>query len=279
MKKTFILLVMLLVLGVVLSGCDVIYDIQKDDSVIITVLCDEDDVDEFGEDFDFDEGDLDNKGDLEDVMEDVLDEYEDMGLELEGEINVKKFDRTKNDDFTLVFEYIPTDDVEDAIDNNELAIGTALDVLDVFADKEYDEDFEDIYDDELSDDVDDEIFYAFDKEGDEMTDKEMEKYFDSAKLTKLKAAYVEAGDDMEIFVPGKIQIILGFDDSVDIDDGAISSDTAFIVVYKTGSSFLTVFLILALLAGLGVGGYFAYDKFFAKKGDESEVAVDVSADE
>jgi|GEM_PF-5271103 len=269
--KKIVLLVMLLVLGVVFAGCDLTYDIQKDNSVIITIECDEDDVDEFGEVFDFDEGDLDNKDDLEDILEDVLDEYDD----LEGEITVKSYKRDKNDDFTLVLKYVPSDDVEDAVDNGEIAVGSALEVLDVFSEDEYRDDFEDIYEDEFSDDVDDEVFYAFDKNGDELTDKDMEKYFDKAKLTKLKAAYI-TGEDIDIFVPGKVEIIISTNDDVDIDDGAISFEDYVIIVYKAGGNPLVTLLILALIAALGVGGYFAYDRFFAKKDtDDLEVDMDM----
>ena len=271
MKKT-ILLVMLLVIGVILAGCDVTYDIQKDNSLIITVECDEDDVDEFGESFDFDEGDLDDKDDLEDILDDIVDEYDD----LEGEISVKSFKRDKNDEFILVFEFIPTRDIEDAI-TDTIAVGLASDVLDFFAEEEYDDDFEDIYEDEFSDDVDDEVFYVFDKEGDEITDKEMERYFDDAKLTKLNAAIIQ-GDDIDVYVPGKVEMIISPDDSVDIDDGAISFDDYAIIIYKTSTSPLVALLIIALLAALGVGGYFAYDKFFAKKDDEDEVAIEVAAE-
>lgn len=263
---------MLLVVGVIFAGCDITYDIQKDDSVIITIECDEDDVDDFGEDFDFDEGDLDDKDDLEDLLDDFLDENDD----LEGELNVKSFKRTKNDDFTLVFEYIPTDDAEDAIENGEMAVGTAQDVLDAFAEDEgYDDDFEDVYDKEFSNDVDDEYYYVFDKNGDELTDKEMEEYFDDAKLTKIKAAYVIADDDTEIFIPGRIELIISPDDSVDIDDDAISFDYYAVIIYKTGASPLISLLIAVIIAALGAGGYFAYTKFFAKKDDEVEVELNV----
>ncbi len=272
MKKT-ILLVMLLVLGVVLSGCDVTYDIQKDDSIIIKIECDEDDVDEFGEPFDFDEGDLDDKEDLEDILDDIVDEYDD----LEGEISVKSFKRDKNDEFTLEFEFIPNDDIDDAV-NDGIAVGIASDVLDFFADEMYNDDFEDIYDKEFSDDVDDEIFYVYNKDGDELSDKETEEYFDGAKLTKLKAALIEA-EDVDVYVPGKIEVIISPDDSVDIDDGAVNFEDYAIIVYKTSSSPLLALLIVALLAALGVGGYFAYDKFFAKKGDDDEIAVEVESEE
>ena len=207
--KKIIFWVMLLVLGVVLSGCDVTYDIQKDDSVIITIECDEDDVDEFGEDFDFDEGDLDNKEDLEDILDDIVDEYDD----LEGEISVKSFKRDKNDDFTLVFEFLPNSD---------------------------------IYDDEFSDDVDDEKFYAYDKYGDEMTDKEMEEYFDNAKLSKLKAAFILA-EDVDVYVPGKIEMIISPDDSVDVDDGAISFENYAYIIYKTSSNALLIILLIVFV--------------------------------
>ena len=273
MKKT-ILLVILLVLGVVLSGCDVTYDIQKDDSIIITIECDEDDVDDFGESFDFDEGDLDTEEDLEDILDDIIDEYDD----LEGEITVKSFKRTKGGDFTLKFEFIPNDDIEDAA-NDGIAVGIASDVLDFFADEMYDDDFEDIYDKEFSDDVDDEYYYVYDKNGDELSDKETEDYFDGAKLTKLKAALIE-GEDIDVYVPGKIEVIISPDDSVDIDDdGSINFDDYVLIVYKTSSSPLLTLLIIALLAALGVGGYFAYDKFFAKKKDDEEIAIEVESEE
>ena len=270
--KKIIFLVMLLVLGVVLSGCDVTYDIQKDDSVIITIECDEDDVDEFGEDFDFDEGDLDNKEDLEDILDDIVDEYDD----LEGEISVKSFKRDKNDDFTLVFEFLPNSDIEDSA-KDSIAVGVASDVLDYFAEIRYDNDFEDIYDDEFSDDVDDEKFYAYDKYGDEMTDKEMEEYFDNAKLSKLKAAFILA-EDVDVYVPGKIEMIISPDDSVDVDDGAISFENYAYIIYKTSSNALLIILLIVLLAALGVGGYYAYNKFFAKKDDADEI-IDMESEE
>jgi len=277
--KKIVLLVMLLVLGVIFAGCDVTYDIKKDDSVIITIECDDDDVEEYsdmlvkvyGDDVEFDEGDLDTKEDLEDILDDVIDEYD----KLEGEVKVKSFKRDKNDDFTLVFEYVPNADIEDAL-NDGIAIGIAQEILDEFAEVEgYDDDFEDIYRKEFSDDVDDEVYYIFNGKGDELNDKEMEKYFDKAKLTKLKAAYI-LREDTDVYVPGKIELIISSDDDVDIDDDAISFDEYAIIVYKAGGNPLVTLLILALIAALGVGGYFAYDRFFAKKDtDDLEVDMDM----
>lgn len=265
--KKIILLVVLLVLSIVFVGCNVAFDIQKDDSIIITIECDDDDVDEYGEDFDFDEGDLDDDDDLEDLLDDVIDE-----IDLEGDIYVKSFKRKKND-FILKFVFIPNDDIDDALLDG-IAVGSASDVLDEFADMEYDDDFEDIYDDEFADDVDDEIYYAFDREGDELTDKEMEKYFDKAKLTKLKAAVIE-GEDIDITVPGRIEMIISPDDSVDVDDDVITAENYVIVIYKTRGNALLTLLIIALIAGLGAGGYFAYNKFFSKKEDDVEVDMNI----
>lgn len=259
MKKTLVILAVLL-LSLVFVGCDVTYDIQKNDNLIITIECDDDDVDEYGEVFGFDEGDLDNKDDLEDILEDILDDIDD----IEGDISVLSFKRKRND-FIMKFEYIPNDDIDDALIDG-IAVGVAIDILDEYANLKYDDDFDDIYDKEFSDDIDDEKVYAFDAKGNELDDKEVEHYFDKAKLTKLTAADIKA-EDVDITVPGKIELIISPDDSVDIDDGIISADRDIIIIYRTGSSALAVLLIIALLAGLGVGGYFGYQYLQGKKGD------------
>lgn len=277
--KKIILVVMLLVIGLVFAGCDVTYDIQKDNSVIVTVECDDDDVDDFGELYDFDEGDLDDKEDLEDVLDDVLDEYE-----IEGEITVKSFKRDKNDNFTLVFEYIPTDDFDDVIETGDMVITTAEDLLDAYAEYVYDDDFMDVYDKEFAEEVDDEDVYVYDKKGDELNDKDMEEYFEKAKLDKLTAVFVtvpyfrgfdEIFDDLKVTIPGNIELIIG-DEDVEIEDGAIVSETTYMVIYSTSGSFLTTLLIIAVIAALGVGGYFGYQTFFAKKDDDLDVELDAA---
>lgn len=274
MKKT-ILIVMLLVIGLIFAGCDVTYEIQKDNSVIVTVECDDGDVDDFGEMYDFDEGDLDDKDDLEDILDDVLDEEE-----LEGEITVKKFNRDKNDNFTLVFEYIPSDDFDDVLENGEMAINTAEELLDAYAEFIYDDDFMDVYDKEFSEEVDDEEVYVYDKKGDELNDKDMEEYFEKAKLDKLMSAFVTAPwftdfDNVKTTVPGNIELIIG-DEDVEVEDGAIVSESPYLVIYNTSGSFLTTLLIIVVLAALGVGGYFGYKTFFVKKEDQLDVELDAA---
>jgi len=270
--KKIIIVVMLLVIGLIFAGCDVTYDIQKDNSVIVTITCDDDDVDDFGEWYDFDEGDLDEKSDLEDILDDVLDEIDDY----EGEIEVKSFKRDRNDNFTLVFEFIPTDDYDDAMESYEMVINTAEEILDAYADDEYGDDFMDVYDKEFSEDVDDEYIYVYDKKGDELNDKDMEEYFEKAKLDKLNCAFVifyDDYDDLKTTVPGNIELIIG-DEDIEIEDGAIISEGPYMVIYSKSSSVLTTILILAVLAALGVGGYFGYTKLFAKKEDGLDVELD-----
>jgi len=276
MKKT-ILLVLLLVIGVIFAGCDITYDIQKDNSVIVTIECDDGDVDDFGELYDFDEGDLDNDKDLEDILDDILDEYE-----IEGDITVKSLKRDRNDNFTLVFEYIPSDDFDDVIETGDMCVNTAEELLDAYADFVYDDDFMDVYDKEFSEEVDDEEVYVYDKKGDELNDKDMEEYFEKAKLDKLTAAFVTVPyfpgydnifDDLKVTVPGNIELIIG-DEDIEVEDGAIVSETTYLVIYGTSGNFLTVLLVILLLAALGVGGYFAYDKFIAKKSDGLDTELD-----
>ncbi len=276
MKKT-ILLVLLLVIGVIFAGCDITYDIQKDNSVIVTIECDDGDVDDFGELYDFDEGDLDNDKDLEDILDDILDEYE-----IEGDITVKSLKRDRNDNFTLVFEYIPSDDFDDVIETGDMCVNTAEELLDAYADFVYDDDFMDVYDKEFSEEVDDEEVYVYDKKGDELNDKDMEEYFEKAKLDKLTAAFVTVPyfpgydnifDDLKVTVPGNIELIIG-DEDIEVEDGAIVSETTYLVIYGTSGNFLTVLLVILLLAALGVGGYFAYDKFIAKKSNGLDTELD-----
>lgn len=257
MKKLLMLLVVAL-LAISLVGCDVSYKVLNNDSVVITLECDEDDVDEFGLAFDFDEGDLDSRDDAEDILDDVLDENDDF----EGDMTIKSFKR-KDDDFVITFKYIPTDDIDDAIATG-FAVGNAEDVLDEFANVEYDEDFDDIYDEDLSEDIDDENLYAYDGKGEELSDKEFEKFFDKAKLDKYKAVYIENADGI-ISVPGSIKMIISPSDDIDIDGKIIESDSDMIVIYG-GSSVapLVTLCILLVLVGVGLGVYFL---LFRKKDD------------
>ena len=280
--KRIILLVVLLLVGVIFAGCDVTYEIQKDNSVIVTIECDEDDVDDFGKEFDFDEGDLDDEKDLDDALDDVLDKYDDF----EGDISVKSFKRDKNDNFTLTFLYVPTDDYDDATKNSESAISTADDLLDAFAEDVYDDKFEDVYDKEFSDAVDDEDVYVYDAKGDELNDKETEDYFEKANLEKLNATLIYLPrlvdyKDVEINVQGKVELMIG-DEDVEIDDGVITIESPTLIIYKTTSSPLAAILIVILLAGLGVAGYFAYEKKWfdkiLKKGSADDIDSELEAE-
>ncbi|MEX1377434.1 MAG: hypothetical protein AB1Z23_08150 [Eubacteriales bacterium] len=277
--KRIILLVVLLLVGVIFAGCDITYEIQKDNSVIVTLECDEDDVDDFGKEFKFDEGDLDDEEDVEDALDDVLDKYDDF----EGDISVKDFKRDKNDNFKIVFLYVPTDEYDDAVENGESAVTIAEDLLDAFAEDQYDDQFEDVYDKEFSEAVDDEDVYVYDGNGDELNDKEMENYFEKANLEKLNATLIFLPSlidykDVEITVPGKVELMIG-DEDVEIDDGVITIESPTMIIYKTSGSPLVAILVVILLAALGVAGYFAYekkwfDKIF-KKGSTDEFDSEV----
>ncbi len=251
MKKRIFALLFVILFILVLSACDVTVEVKGDNSAIVTIKCDEDDIE------DADELDPRDLRDMDD-LEDLVDEFADYRLD-ELEITAQSYVHN-GDEYTFKIKVLPADDLEDAYYDG-ITIGSADEVLDLFADDEYGDDFQDIYE-EFAEDFDDEYFYAWDGQGDELDDRDVEDYFDNANLENLGCIniydtdyYVDfIGSEIILNVPGNIEMVFADYDEIDVENNVVeigeSGDVY--VIYSKGISTLILIIIIAavlLLAG------------------------------
>lgn len=242
MKKRILILLLALLFVVLFSACDVTIDVKGDNSAIVTIECDEDDIEDWG----FDPDDLEDIDDLENFYDDT---YE-RGLD-ETEVEIKSFKKS-GDDYTLQVRIIPAEDVDDAMDEG-FAIGNAEEILDIFADYEFDDDFEDISDGDFPESLDEEWYYAWDGSGDSLDGGDFEDLYESINTSNLKCIAIEGGIETVINVPGKIKMVLAYYDEIAIEGNSVEIDgTGAYIIYSSGLGALGIILIIVailLLAG------------------------------